>query len=139
MAYYNRLGVTGRKVGETYAQIAYAHTEGDGKERSCKNTVNAVSKLLYGITIQGYLSLNMDAVPLLIDKIEGVDITLEADQDLTYEDESWTPSSTIHLDGENSLRFVRARQTFEDESNIKRMGRQRQFIRAVIEKLGNKN
>ena len=43
-------------------QIALAHANGDGLEISCENTVDAVSNLFYGVQIDGYMALNMDAI-----------------------------------------------------------------------------
>lgn len=34
-------------------------------EQSCENTVDAVSNMLYGIQIEGYLCLNMDSIKVL--------------------------------------------------------------------------
>ena len=42
MAQMDILGVSNQKLGTVTQQLALAHTYGDGKDDSCKNTVNAV-------------------------------------------------------------------------------------------------
>ena len=59
-------------------QIALAHAYGNGREQSCENNVLAVSMLLDDQPIDGYFSLNMGGVGILVDLIGGGD----ADGDL---------------------------------------------------------
>ena len=54
----------GSYLATTKTQIALAHANGDGMELSCENTVDAVSNMLYGIRIEGYISLNMDSIKI---------------------------------------------------------------------------
>ena len=61
----------------TKTQIALAHANGDGMELSCENTVDAVSNMLYGIRIEGYISLNMDSIKILNHLAGGVPVTIE--------------------------------------------------------------
>ena len=50
------LGMTGEVLQTQTAQIATAHAYGDGTERSCRNAVAAVSNMLGGKTIDGYVA-----------------------------------------------------------------------------------
>ena len=50
-----------------------------GMELSCENTVDAVSNMLYGIRIEGYISLNMDSIKILNHLAGGVPVTIEDD------------------------------------------------------------
>ena len=72
----NILGVAGQKVGTVYTQLALAHTYGNGKDVSCRNTADAVSGLLNGVKVNHYLSITMDAVPVLNDLLGGVEVTV---------------------------------------------------------------
>ena len=51
MAEMNILGVAGGKAGTITQQIALSHTYGNGKEVSCRNTAEAVSKLLLNMKV----------------------------------------------------------------------------------------
>ena len=125
--------ITGKIIGTQRQQLALAHAYGDGMKRSCKNAVQAVSDLLEGQRIDGYLALNMDAIPVLNDLVGGVTVTIESD--FSEVDSSLVMGQTITLNGEQALHFVRARKGVEDETNLSRMERQRQFLNGLSQKL----
>ena len=50
--------------GSFRGQLALAHAYGSHDGSRCRNTVRAVENLLYGIEIDHYLSLTMDAVAI---------------------------------------------------------------------------
>lgn len=85
------------------------------------------------VKIDHYLSLTMDAVPLLNDSVGGVEITVL--DDFTGIDDTLVKGETVVLNGEQALRYVRARQGLEDSTNDARMARQRQYVRALYEKM----
>lgn len=132
MAEMNILGVAGEKVGTVTKQIALAHTYGNGREVSCRNTADAVSKLFSGVKIKHYLSLTMDAVPLLNDQVGGVEVTVL--DDFSGIDDTLVEGETVTLMGEHALNYVRTRYGLEDSSNEHRMVRQRQYFKALSEK-----
>ena len=122
----NALGLGGSVVGTVNAQIALSHSYGSGLEDSCINTKGAVSKLLYNIVISNYISLNMDGLPVLNDLVGGVEVTL--DDDLTAVDPALKKGETVLLNGEQAVKFVRARYAVENQTNLERMSRQRQYM-----------
>lgn len=142
MAKIDRLGIGGMKAGTVYEQIALSHTYGDGLEMSAKNTVRAVSRLLgrgkdytgnaKDFEIDYYVTMNMDAVSKTNDYLGGVTLTLSDDEDLSEINEKWIPGATITLSGSDALKFVRARMSVQDGTNISRMNRQRHYIDELI-------
>lgn len=126
------LGVAGDQVGTTTKQIALAHTYGNGREVSCRNTADAVSWLLHNIRIDHYISVTMDAVPVYADLLGGVEV--EVLDDFAGIDDTLVKGEAVTLTGEHALNYVRTRYGLEDSSNEHRMIRQRQFIDAVYEK-----
>ena len=120
MVNMNVLGVAGQKIGTVNKQLALAHTYGNGRDVSCRNTADAVSELLNGVKVNHYLSITMDAVPILNDLLGGVEVTVLDD------------FSGIH--GDHALTYVRERYGLEDSSNSTRMVRQRQYMTAVYDK-----
>ncbi len=132
IAEMNILGVAGDKVGTTTKQIALSHTYGNGKEVSCRNTANAVSKLLMGIKIDHYLSVTMDVVPVVNDLVGGV--KLEILEDFSDIDSTLVKGETMTLNGQQALTYIRTRYGLNDPSNSTRMIRQRQYINALYEK-----
>ena len=131
VAEMNVLGVAGDKIGTAKKQIALAHTYGNGKEVSCRNTANAVSKLLMDAEINHYISVTMDAVPVLNDQVGGVEITVL--DDFSGIDDTLIKGEKVTLMGEHALNYVRTRYNLEDSSNNHRMIRQRQYVNALYE------
>lgn len=132
VAEMNVLGVAGDKIGTTSKQIALAHTYGNGKEMSCRNTANAVSKLLLDAEIDHYVSVTMDAVPVLNDLVDGVEVTVL--DDFSGIDDTLIKGEKVTLLGQHALNYVRTRYNLEDSTNNHRMIRQRQYVNALYDK-----
>lgn len=127
------LGVNGQLSGTITGQLALSHTYGSGLKDSCENSVRAVSRLLYGIKIDEYFALTMDAVPILNDTVGGVSIVVS--DDFSGVDNTLVLGQTICLNGEQALVYVRTRLGMPDSSNLARMKRQKQYLTALAEKL----
>lgn len=56
------------------ASLVFAY--GNEKEKSCENTARSVLRLRYGMLIQSYAVLNMEAIILLNDAVGGVEVTI---------------------------------------------------------------
>ena len=135
MADMNVLGIGGKTAGTIHQQIALAHTYGNGLEESCVNTAEAVSKLLYGISIDHYLAINMDAIAILNDAVGGV--TVNVTDDFSKVD-STIPKGTVTLQGSQALSYVRGRQDIGDELNTSRIERQEIYIHAFLDAFSKK-
>lgn len=97
-------------------QIASSYAYGDGKEKSCEYTKNAVSRLLYNMPIKKYFSLNMDGVGPLSNAIDGVSL-------VPIESLSGTPikeGKKIVLFGDNAKYYVKNRGEDIDASERRR-------------------
>ncbi len=116
-------------------QACLAFGYGDGKERSCENTVRAVSRLLYGMPIQSYAVINMNAIRPLNDAVGGVEVTIHEEDILPSRFQAGT---TVLLKGDDVEAYVRSRRTeAPDEAidtNNNRMARQRQYMMNFIQK-----
>ena len=123
------LDVSNRSIGRVTQQIALAHTEGNGREVSCRNTSDAVSRLLFGTKIDHYMSLTMDSVKIYTDLLGGVEVTVL--DDFTGIDDTLLKGETAILSGDRALTYVRTRRGLEDSSNQNRMKRQEQVMRAL--------
>lgn len=123
------LGVTGQPAGTIYAQLALAHTYGSGLEDSCENTVRTVSDFLSGLTVDYYLSMNMDAIAILNDAVGGVTVNVVDD---FSEVDGTIPMGEVTLNGEQALTFVQTRQGVSDQLNITRMERQEEYMESFV-------
>ena len=118
---------TGQYVGTENAQLCLAYAYGDGKETSCENTVDAVSRLFYNLPINSYFALEMDAIGKLNDAVGGVTVTLTDDY-LYHSMGLGTAGETVRLYGEQARAFLQYRNVDELNSSVDRMNRQIQYL-----------
>ena len=126
------LGIRGEYAGTTYGQLALAHTYGTGLEDSCVNTKNTLMNYLHGMTIDYYLAMNMDAIPILNDAVGGVTVTVTDDFSKV------NPSITmgeVTLRGQQVIDYVRTRKDVGDQKNVTRMARQQQYVSGFLKAL----
>lgn len=119
-----------REAGTFFGQLAYSHTYGRGGEDSCENTRKAVSNFLYGMQLDYYIAMNMDAVAVLNDSVGGV--TVQVRDDFSQVAPSITMGAT-HLMGDQALAFVQSRTGVGDELNLSRMERQKEYINRFVD------
>ncbi len=124
------LGIDGRPAGKSYGQLALAHTYGNGLEDSCENVKTAVSEFLYGLQIDYYVSMNMDAIALLNDAVGGV--TVNVTEDFSEVDPTITMGQ-MTLKGKQAINYVRTRKNVGDQLNLSRIERQKDYIRGFLE------
>lgn len=124
------LGVNGKQAGTAYQQLALSYTYGSGMEDSCENTMQAVSDFLYGIEIDHYIAMNMDAIAILNDAVGGVTVTVK--DDFSTIDPTITKGQ-LRLMGQQAIHFVRTRKDVSDQTNISRMERQEQYVDGFVE------
>ena len=124
------LGIGGRKAGTFYGQLALSHTYGSGLEDSCENTVETISNLLYGIRIDYYVAMNMDAIAILNDAVGGV--TVNVVNDFSQVDPT-IPLGQVTLMGQQAINFVRTRKDVGDQLNLSRIERHKEYIDSFVE------
>ena len=126
MTMIDSLEEDGTFIASSEAQICLAHAKGDGREISCENAVKAVSDLLYGIPIDGYIAMSLSSIGAINDLVGGVTVTIE--DDFSKEDPSLVMGSTVTLNAKQAESFVRGRMSVADGSNENRMKRQNQYL-----------
>lgn len=124
------LDVFGDYGGTERKQICLAFNYGDGGATSCKNTVNAVSGLLFDLPIDAYIQLPMVAIPQVNDLVGGVTVTIP--DDMTAVDPAFVQGKTVKLTGSQAEKFVRARRSLEDDTNVSRMRRHREYLDGFV-------
>jgi len=123
------LGLGGKYAGTACRQLALSHTYGSGLEDSCENTKKTVSDLLYGLHINYYVAINMDAIPMLNDAVGGVRVTVVDD----FSDVNPNiPMGETTLMGQEALDYVQVRREVGDQKNISRMERQKEYMRSFM-------
>ncbi len=126
--------------GTSYAsaeeQLCTAHWYGKDKKASCENTVQAVSNMLGGLPIDGYYSLQMEAMPLLNEAVDGVTITFS--ENMTEIDPLMKKGATLTLTDEQAEALLHTRMGLEDDRNSERMRRQKLFMDGFMDKMKQK-
>lgn len=130
------LSYSGDPMEKVVQQIALAYAYGDGGESSCENAVLAVSDFLYGVEIDGYASLLLDAIPILNDWAGGVTVTIQ--DDFSAVDPSLVMGQTITLTGQQAYNFIRSRTNVGDETNLNRMTRHREYLSGLASQIESK-
>ena len=129
------LGVGGKPAGTIYAQMALSYSYGSGLQDSCENTKKAVSDFLYGLSIDYYVAVNMDAIKLLNDSVGGVTVVVKED---FSEIDSTLPMGEVTLMGDQAITYVRSRYGIGDQLNLSRMERQKEYMYGFVEALSEK-
>ena len=125
------LGVRGEPAGTYYAQLALAHTYGTGMADSCENTRQTLESFLPGLTVDHYIAMNMDAIPILNDAVGGV--TVNVVDDFSQVDDT-IPMGQVTLKGNQVLSYVRIRKDVGDQKNVTRMERQKEYINNFLDR-----
>lgn len=115
-------------------QIALAYTYGDGKEKSCENVANAVSRLMYGMPVNDYVAIDLSAIAFLNDAVGGVPVTVL--EDMTDYDPILQEGVQVTLKGQQAVSYVRSRKVegydLEIDNNAARMERQQQYLASFL-------
>ena len=112
--------------------LQYAY--GDGREMSCKITRDAVSNLLYGVPIIGYTAINLDSIPLLVDTVGGVTLTVP-DDSMEEVNPEYKKGAEITLTSETAENYIRYRDTHSHHQALVRTERQKSFINAFADRV----
>lgn len=119
--------VVGEYTGCKNEQLCLAYAYGDGKHISCENAVRSIERVLFGMPVNSYVSIDMDGVAALNDAVGGVKVTSPETID------GFTAGKTITLYGKNALEFVKARGD-DTNASSRRLERQKLYIKAFAQK-----
>lgn len=118
----------GVMTGVQEAQICLSYEYGDGRETSCLNVADAVSGLLCGVPVVRYISLDISAMAVLADAIDGVEVP---EYDALYANKT---GNMITVFGDEARRYVQSRDHSDIASNSARIQRQTEFMRSFAAK-----
>ena len=131
-----RYGLGGKLLVSYKGQLALAHTYGSGRNDSCRYTTDAVSSILFDVPVEHYLSLTMDAIPVLNDLVGGV--VVHVVDDFSSIDPTLEMGKDVRLRGAHARTYVRASTNVSDGTNLIRMSRQREYINGMYLQLTDK-
>ena len=125
----NVLGLAGEKLDTVNDRSATSYSYGNRKNLSCRNTADAVSSLLMGVEVDGYVALNDETVEVLSDLVGGVELVVL--DDFTEIDPLMVKDERVTLTGQQAVIYIHGRAKFENSSNSNRTNRQKQYISAL--------
>lgn len=121
----------GKYTGTTNEQICLSYAYGDGKKKSCTNLVDSVSKVMYGIPIDSYMSINLSSISVLNDAVGGVNVQVLGD--LSSVDPALKEGASVTLLGDQAEAYVRTRDFEALDANVERMRRQKQYVTSFMQ------
>ena len=126
------LDENGQESGTAYAQLALAHSYGDGGKVSCELCCQAVSEIFYGLPVKTYASMSVEAIAGLTDSVGGV--TVQILDDIQYNDSQMYQGAEVNLNGEQARKYLQLR-SYDLDGNSMRMQKQQQFMTALMSKV----
>ena len=125
----------GKYAGTQKEQLCLAYAYGNTTEACSKNVMTSVKRLLCGINISSYVTIELDGVNKLTDMVGGVEVTCLENMKVggTL---SFYEGQKLNLNGETAQSYIQYRGD-DTEANNRRMQRQKQFLSALINKTGN--
>lgn len=121
----------GEYAGTQKEQLCLAYAYGNTPEECSKNVMTSVKRLLCGVNISSYVTIEMDGVCKLTDLVGGLQVVCLEDIPQTF-----SKGQTVTLKGENAKKYIQYRGD-DVEANARRMQRQQQFLSALINQAGN--
>lgn len=125
-------GPGGKSLGKDVNHISLSYAYGDGKHESCRLTREAVSNLFYGLPIQSYCAVSMEAMPALTESLGTVTVTVPNDS-LEAVDSKFQEGAEAELTPEDTEEFLRYRDTGISQSALDRTERQQAYLKAFGE------
>ena len=122
----------GNYISSSQKQLCLAFAYGDGMHASCENTVRSVSRLFYGLPINSYVAIDMQAIEVLSEKVGGVPVV--PDEDFSYGGFNYYKGQEVLLTGRKAVVYVQGRDQKVLDSNLDRMARQKKFISSFFSK-----
>lgn len=129
IAFYNEDGIF---LVTEQAQLAIQHGFGTNEKESCELQMRAVQNLMYGIPIQGYVSVDMTVIEQLNQAVDGVDVKVL--ENMEQVDPEFVEGNIVHLQDEQAFWYVKYRDTQSYASADRRLERQKQFLADFAEK-----
>ena len=128
----------GTELGQSVDHLSLSYAYGDGREKSCEYTKQAVSHLLMGLEIDSYMAADLEIISSLNDEVGGVSVTIPT-IGMEKEDPEFVFGKTVRLKGEQAERFVRFRDIERDNSAISRMEQQKLYISGFFQAVKEKS
>lgn len=113
-------------------QICLAYAYGNNAKSCCENVVKSVSRLFYGLPINSYAAIDLNAVPVMANMVGGVEV--EALESMKLSTQTVTKGQRVLLKGQDARMYLQERDKSIDDSSLDRSSRHQQFLMAFSQK-----
>ena len=124
----------GKFAGTKREQLCLAYAYGTTPEKCSENVLRSVKRILYGINISSYVTIEMDGVEKLTDLVGNIE--LNSLEDIKTKRLTVNKGEKISLSGTKAIAYIQYRED-DLEANSRRMQRQKQFLSSLLNKTGN--
>ena len=121
----------GSYIASRKEQVCLAYAYGDGGVLSCENTVKSVSRLFYGLPINSYAAIDLNAMRILTEQMGGV--TLTPTTDFSMSRRTLKAGEKTTLRGQDAVDYIQMRDRTSVNASLQRLQRQQQFIAAFCD------
>lgn len=124
--------LAGNPLGQDMQHLTLAYAYGDGRELSCEYMSLAVTELLGGLEINGYMAVSMKALRTINDSVGGITVTID-DESLVSRNPKFQMGATITLKGDLVETYICYRDIEKSQTAISRLKRQKGYIEKFSE------
>lgn len=129
MSDISRYDEAGNYLDTKNTQICLAYAFGDGKKTSAENEKTAVQRLIYNIPINVYYAIDLSAIKILNDDVNGVPVTPK------YTFRQFKKGVPVTLKGDAAETFVRHRDVRLMDDNLRRIECQKTYIESFMKRV----
>lgn len=122
----------GKYIDTEQQQLSYAYFYANDKVTGGQNVNASLSHLFFGLPMDNYFAINLDALTTLNDAIGGVTLTSSITFESPETGRTIYAGDTVTLHGQEAHFYVRMRDSERVDANNERMQRQQEYIRAFI-------
>lgn len=132
----NRYNTSGEYTGVSNEQICLAFAYGNDIKQSSDNVLLSVSRVLYGINISSYITMDLAALEKLSNSVGSIDVYVNEDYYDADFGARYKAGQTIKVRGKSAVNYIHWRTDAVDANNY-RMQRQKSFITSFMNKVSN--
>lgn len=125
----------GKYIDTEKAQLSYAYSYGNDEVTGGANVNTSLTRLFFGLPLNNYFAIDLEALEDLNDAIGGVTLTSKMDFVSKETGEQIHAGDKVTLMGEDVRTYVQSRDITVLDSNNTRMERQQQYIMAFMQSI----
>lgn len=125
----------GKYIDTEKTQLSYAYSYSGGDVKGGANVNTSLTRLFFGLPLNNYFAIDLNALEDLNDAIGGVTLTSKMDFVSRETGETVHTGDTVTLTGKDVEVYVSSRDLTKLDSNNDRMERQQQYIMAFMQSI----